>query len=99
MSIALLCIEMHSGGGKRLTQARALERPQLPGSSPMMDDAALRRQRRIDEMLGVEELKSKDADVKDEDQVMQVIDVAEPAATTELGPQVVEKMSKVREAM
>lgn len=52
--------------------------------------------RTIDEMLRVA---TREVDVKEEDEVIKVDDVMEPAALLELGLQVVETTYRVREAI
>lgn len=47
----------------------------------------------------VAELRTMDVEVKEENEVMEVATVTKPAASPECGPQVVDSMRKVREAM
>lgn len=50
-------------------------------------------------MLVLAEPVTKEVEIKEEDQVVEVVDVTKPAASPELGPQVVEAMKKVREEL
>lgn len=64
-----------------------------------MDRAVLKRQLTIDEAMGRSRLVTRDVEVEKEEQIMEIVDVAERASSPELGSPVVEVMRKVREAM
>lgn len=65
----------------------------------MMMDTVPKRQRTQDEILGAAKPGTEVVEVKEADKVLKIIDVTEPAASSERGGQVVEGMRKVREAM
>lgn len=77
---------------------KTLKQSRSSDSSPMMS-AVYKRQWRLDDIVGVVGLVRKKVEVKEESQVMEVGDVTERTALLELGPQVVQKVRKVREAM
>lgn len=84
---------------RRRIQARSLRRPQSFGSSPMMEGAVPKPQRTINEMFGAAVPATKQLEVKDEDHAAQAIDVTEPIASPDFGPQVIMEMRKMWEAM
>lgn len=65
----------------------------------MMNSAVTKHQRMKDELIGAGKPVSEVAVVKEESQVMEVVEVREPAASPELGLHIVASMRKVREAM
>lgn len=77
----------------RMTRATSFD------SFLMIENAAQKRQRTIDDMLCAFELGTKKMELREEDQAMEVVHVNEPAVSVYLSPQVVQTKSKAREAM
>lgn len=69
------------------------------GSSPKMKGDVPKCQRTIDEVISEAVLKTRESEVNEEDQVMEMIDLTEPAASPEVGLQVDEVVSRAHEAM
>lgn len=65
----------------------------------MTKKAAPKSQLTIDEMLRAVGLNCKGVELKEENEVMDVLDVTEPAAASELDSEVIEAIRKVRKAM
>lgn len=64
------------------------------------EEAAVpKRQQKPDEMVAATVLKTMKLEANGEDRVMELIDVTEPAVSSELGPQVIEMIRKIGEAM
>lgn len=81
------------------TQERTLKQSHSSGSSPMMDCAVPKHQRALDEMMGGAGPVTKEVSVRKIDQFMELVGVTEPALSSELCPQVLEVIRKVRKAM
>lgn len=64
----------------------------------MINGAVLKRLQTLDETLGAAGLDTNKVDVKNEEKVMEIVDVMKPAALSELCPHVVKTVRKVREA-
>lgn len=69
------------------------------GWSPMVEGIVYNFQRRVDGTLHVGRPATEELELKEEDQVIEVIEMREPAALPELDPQVARAMRRVREAM
>lgn len=67
--------------------------------SRMIERAVPKRQQTLNEMVGAAGLVTKDVEVKNEGQVKQVVNMAEPVVLVKLGPHVIEAMRSVQEAM
>lgn len=76
-----------------------LKRSQSLASAPVMHFALPKSQCTIGEILGTAGSMAKKVEWKQKNQVVEPFDVTEPAATPELGTQVVKATRKVRTAM
>lgn len=65
----------------------------------MVEASAQKRQQRKGEILGADGPATKEVEVKNEDQVIDLADVTGPTASPKLGQQLAEVVRKVREAM
>lgn len=93
----LYSVAKRRSGGSAM-QARTLRRSQLLCLSPMEEGASLNGQRTMDEMMGAAKPIIEEVKVKEEEQVMEVVDLTEPAASSELVLQMVQALIKVRKA-
>lgn len=76
-----------------------LKRFRSSNFSSMMESSVPKRQRTIDLMLDTAGSGTKEVEVREENQMMKAADVMEPAPSPELGPQLMETIRKVREAV
>lgn len=67
--------------------------------SLMIKGALPKHLRTIDMMLGVTGPATKEVKVREEDQLLEVVDEMEPKASPEHGPKMVEEMRKVQEVI
>lgn len=81
---------------RRPTRARTLRRSRSSGSSTTTYGAKLKRQRIIDEMMGAAGPVSNDVEVKQRNQVMEIVDVTELTASPEFAPQQIDAIRQGR---
>lgn len=78
---------------------RTMRRFQLCSSSPLMKVAGQKCQWRIEHMLGVGGPATREVEVEEEEHVIEMVAVIEPAEFSELDQQVIEAMRKVLKAI